>query len=64
LVDEYDAQFPDGMLSQEATVLRVEALVKEGDRSAAVGVGQRFLAAHPTSPHALRVKQLIEGHNP
>jgi hypothetical protein len=64
IVDEYDAKFPEGMLSQEATILRVEALVKEGDRPAAVAVGQRFLAAHATSPHAARVKQLLGDHNP
>ncbi len=61
VVAEYDARFPGGMLSQEATVLRIEALVKEGNRPAAVAVGRSFLATHPTSPHAAKVNQLIDG---
>jgi hypothetical protein len=58
-LDEYEARFPEGALVDEAEVLRVEALVATGDRAAAERAGQRFLAAHPNSPHATRVRALI-----
>jgi TolA-binding protein len=58
-LDEYEARFPEGALVEEAEVLRVEALVATGDRGAAERAGQRFLAAHPNSPHATRVRALI-----
>jgi len=57
--DDYEARFPHGSLLQEATVLRVEALLRLGDRSRAHEVGERFLAAYPTSPHAARVRQML-----
>jgi hypothetical protein len=58
-LDDYEARFPEGALFEEAEVLRVEALVATGDRAAAERAGQRFLAAHPNSPHAARVRALI-----
>jgi hypothetical protein len=58
-LDDYEARFPEGALFEEAEVLRVEALVAEGDHAAAERAGQRFLAAHPNSPHAARVRALI-----
>jgi TolA-binding protein len=57
--DDNEARFPHGSLLQEATVLRVEALLRLGDRSRAHEVGERFLAAYPTSPHAARVRQML-----
>lgn len=62
---EYEARFPHGSLLQEATVLRVEALLRLGEPSRAREVGDRFLAAYPTSPHAARVRQMLSSiHNP
>jgi TolA-binding protein len=58
-LDDYEARFPEGALFEEAEVLRVEALVGAGDHAAAERAGQRFLAAHPNSPHAARVRALI-----
>jgi hypothetical protein len=58
-LDQYDADAPRGALSQEATLLRIQALVKAGDPAAARRLGLRFLAAHPGTPHAERVRALI-----
>ncbi len=58
-LDDYEARFPGGALVEEAEVLRVEALLAEGDRASAARVGDRFLSAHPNSPHAARVRALL-----
>ncbi len=56
----YDQAFPNGMLSQEATLLRVQALMKRGDRAGARDVAERFLASHPSSPHEQKMRRLLE----
>jgi hypothetical protein len=57
-LDGYDAQFPRGLLVPEATVVRIEALVNNGDKPGALRLGERFLRAHPDSPLAARVRTL------
>jgi TolA-binding protein len=57
-LDRYRATFPRGVLSQEATVLRVEALSRKGDRAAASDLARRFVDAHPESPTTERVRSL------
>ena len=64
LVDAYQSQYPNGTFSEEAEVLRIEALAKRGDRARATSAGQRFLAAHPTSPHAARIRAILTLSNP
>ncbi len=59
LVDAYEASYPSGALVQEAELLRVEALVRAGNRPDAERAGKRFLAAYPKSPHAARVRALL-----
>jgi len=59
LVDDYDARFPGGALAQEATTLRIEALLKEGRSVDAAQVADRFLSAHPTSPYAAKLRRLL-----
>ena len=54
-----EARYPRGALVEEAEVLRIEALLAEGDRAAAARVGARFLSAHPSSPHAAHVRALV-----
>ncbi len=61
LVADYQRRFPDGMLSQEAAVLRIDALEKQGNRAQAVRQARRFLVAHPDSPHAERLERLTVG---
>ena len=51
-------------MGPEATVLRVEALVRAGDRSAAARVGNAFLAGNPQSPYATRIRSLLGAPNP
>jgi hypothetical protein len=58
-LDEHQRKFPGGMLSMEATVLRIEALAQRGDRAGAARLGQAFLDAHPQSPHAARIRSIL-----
>jgi hypothetical protein len=60
LLDEYESRYRTGAFAEEAEVLRVRALMHQGDRAAATRVGERFLAAHPTSPHAARVRAILD----
>ncbi|WP_437722113.1 hypothetical protein [Sorangium sp. So ce861] len=58
-LDAYDRRFPRSAMGEEATVLRIEALLRLGDRARAADLGQRFLASRPTSPHAAGVRALL-----
>lgn len=58
-LDQHDRAFPHALLGPEATVLRIEALAQRGDRAGAARLGEAFLAAHPRSPAASRVRSLI-----
>jgi TolA-binding protein len=60
-LDAYDATFPDGALADEAEVLRIDLLVRKGDRAGARSAARSFLAAHPQSPHAARLRDLLGG---
>jgi len=64
LLDAYGTTFPRGSMGPEATVLRVEALVRAGDRAAAERVGSAFLASNPQSPYAARIRSLLGASNP
>ena len=59
LLDDHAVHFPRGVLATEATVLRIEALVRAGDRASAVALAHRFLAANAASPYAPRVRSLV-----
>jgi len=56
----YDHTFPKGSLRNEATVLRVEALVKAGRRDEARRVGDAFLRGHATDLSGQRVRRLLD----
>jgi TolA-binding protein len=58
-LSEYQRRFPGGVLTQEATLLRIEALVAQGDQASAARLGRQFLARYPRSQLAARVKTLI-----
>jgi hypothetical protein len=62
LVASHDAAFPSGILGPEAVVLRVRALVALGDRAQASAVATRFLASHPNSAQAARLRAIVAGH--
>jgi len=58
-LDAYKLHFPRGRLSQEATVVRIEALINSGNQAAAGTIADHFLAAHPDSPYSARVRTLV-----
>jgi len=60
-LDAYRSHFPHGRLGQEATVVRIEALLRSGNQAAASAIADRFLSAHPDSPYSARVRTLV-GH--
>lgn len=53
----YEAQFPQGTLRPEATVLRVKALEQLGEAADAESLKSEFLHSHPQSAH----KKQLEG---
>ncbi|HXK20305.1 MAG TPA: tetratricopeptide repeat protein [Polyangiaceae bacterium] len=59
LLAEYEQAFPKGALRPEATYLRIQALSKSGQRDAARELAARFLAKHPSSPHAAQLQALL-----
>ena len=64
-LDEYDREFPRGVLAQEATAVRIDALAQQGNLDAAARLAERFLAANPRSPNAARLRLLVQrAHNP
>jgi TolA-binding protein len=60
-LEAYARRYPGGVLRQESTALRVEALLETGDERAAAAIARRFLRDNPDSPHAKRVRSLLEG---
>jgi hypothetical protein len=60
-LDAYKLHFPRARLAQEATVVRLESLIKSGNQAAAGTVADHFLATHPDSPYSARVRTLV-GH--
>jgi hypothetical protein len=64
-LDVYGQAFPTGLLADEATVLRVDALALHGEPTEAAALGRRYLSAHPTSPYGTHLRAVIDGeHNP
>ncbi len=63
LLDRYGAEFQGGALGSEATVLRVQALLMNGNRSAAQALADSYSSAHPDSPYAHRIQDTLRsGH--
>jgi hypothetical protein len=59
LLDHYRAEFPNGALGSEATVLRVQALLAGGNRAAAQTLADSYSSAHPDSPYARRIQDTL-----
>lgn len=59
LVDAYEAEHPSGAFIQEAEVVRIESLAREGRTAEADRAGKHFLATFPKSPHDARVRALL-----
>lgn len=65
LVAEYQRTYPNGVLSQEAEVLGIDVLERQGQRGEAKRRARQFLNSHPTSAHADRLRRLAgDGSNP
>lgn len=60
-LESYQRRFGGGALREEALLLRIEALVRAGDRTTASMVARRFLKAYPASVHVDRVAALLGG---
>ncbi len=56
-LDDYAARFPQGALGPEASVLRIEALARAGDRARAAALARSFLLGHPGGPLAERARR-------
>jgi hypothetical protein len=60
-LDRYGAEYgKNGGLRVEATVLRIDALIRSGNRGRATALASAFLARNPKSPYAARVRALLE----
>jgi hypothetical protein len=60
-LDRYDAEFgKTGALRVEASVLRIEATARAGNRARAQQLARAFLAHNGKSPYAARVKAILE----
>ena len=59
ILDDYDSRYPTGAMAPEAAVARIQATLAKGDLAKARELGEQFLAAHPKSPLAGRVRDLI-----
>jgi hypothetical protein len=55
-LDAYEARFPAGLLNQEAAEIRIDALLRKGDRALADQLAARFLARYPASPYAREIR--------
>lgn len=57
-LDQYAASLRTGTLDREAQLLRIDALALAGQRAAALGLAERYLASYPNDPHAARLREL------
>jgi hypothetical protein len=60
LAEQHAKLYPRGLFAQEREILAIEALLKLRQRSAALARAKDFVARYPDSPHARRVRSLIE----
>jgi outer membrane protein assembly factor BamD (BamD/ComL family) len=58
-LDRVAQERPRPVLEQEASALRIEALLSAHRVSDARALAERFLRAHPESPHGARVRALL-----
>jgi hypothetical protein len=63
-ITHYRNAWPKGVFLTEASVLEIEALAKRGERALAAIRAQAFVAAHPDSPQAERLRALIPAGQP
>jgi hypothetical protein len=55
----YQSRWPNGVLATEVLVLRVEAQLRLGQRTSAQRDARAFVAVHPQSRYATRLRELF-----
>jgi len=61
LLDVYDRQFAGGSLGPEAVVLRIDALLRQRNVTAARALAERFERSRPNDSHLSRIRSLLAG---
>jgi hypothetical protein len=59
LTEQHRDHYPRGVFAQERDALAIEALLRAGDTDTARNLAQRFVRAHPSSPHAHRFRETL-----
>ena len=59
----YESERKTAVLEREALVLRVDALLAQGNREGARSLARSYVTAHPDDPHARRLRKLLEPEN-
>jgi hypothetical protein len=60
LLNRYAARYPNGAFADEAEVTRIEALQAAGEAATAAARARAFLARRTDSPHAGRVRSILQ----
>jgi len=60
LLDDFQRRYPSSPLVEEATVLRIDALVDARRGTEATRLAEAFLSAHPSSAYAQRVRSKLK----
>lgn len=63
-LQQYVRDYPQGKLSLEAQILRIDLLLRQGNRSQAKQEAEAFVKAHPQSPHTPRLRTQFEKTTP
>lgn len=60
-LDRYELNYPEASFGLPAKLLRIEALAVSGRPQAAMALASAFVAAHPDSLHAARLRAFASG---
>jgi TolA-binding protein len=59
-IDEYGRRFPDGLFSEEASLLRMDVALARNDHGTAEVLARRFVSEHPQSVHGERARAVLK----
>lgn len=59
LLDQYQREFPRGQLGPEALLMRLDAMVRRGDRAGAAALARQRLATVPSGSYATRLRAYV-----
>jgi hypothetical protein len=62
LTQKHRASFPRGQFAEERDALAIQALMRAGERDAAINLAERFVTAYPKSAHAHQFRELLNAH--